>query len=386
MYITRKAEPILRNALEQMPVVALLGPRQCGKTTLARHVLQTLPDSVHLDLEKPDDLRALTDPQAFFGVHRRKLICLDEIQRAPEIFPIIRAEVDDEDRNGRFLILGSASPELLRQSSESLAGRIRYIELTPFSSDEIEAGDPHLRKLWLRGGFPRSFLAKSEDRSFEWRQDFIQTFLERDIPNLGFRIPGTAMRRFWTMLTHINAQVLNRSRLGEALGVSHHTVQHYLDILVDSFLIRSLPPLHANVRKRLVKSPKIFFRDSGILHTLAGIRDQQHLLANPGLGASWESFVLENICGDVRISRQWEFYFYGTHSGGEIDLVLDNGNNRIGVECKSSSAPGMPSRLNALMAQIDIEHSWIVAPVKRSYPISDTVTVGTPNDFIRSLT
>lgn len=322
----------------------------------------------------------------FFRLHRRKLVCLDEIQRAPEIFPIIRAEVDDDNRNSRFLILGSASPDLLRQSSESLAGRIRYIELTPFSPDEIRAGDSYLRKLWLRGGFPRSFLAKSEESSFEWRQDFIQTFLERDIPNLGFRIPGTALRRFWTMLTHCNAQVLNRSRLGEALGVSHHTVQQYIHILVDSFLIRSLPPLYANVRKRLVKSPKIFFRDSGILHSLAGIRDQQQLLAYPGVGASWESFALESICGDPRLSRQWDCYFYGVHSGGEIDLVLDNGNKRIGVEFKSSSAPDMPPKLIARMNEVEIEHSWIIAPVKQSYPVSDSVTTGTPNDFIRSLT
>jgi len=385
MNFDRKAAVQVREALDDSPVAGILGPRQCGKTTLAKMLLQGRPDSLYLDMERPDDLRALSDPQAFFRLHRGRTICLDEIQRIPQIFPVIRAEVDEAEMSGRFLILGSASPDLLRQTSESLAGRIRYIYLTPFAIDEVPDGKTALRSLWLRGGFPRSYLAKTDEASFEWREDFVQTFLERDIPSMGFRMPSGSIRRFWTMLTHLNGQVLNRSKLGESLGLSHHTVQHYLDILVDSFMVRSLPPFEANLRKRLVKSPKIYFRDSGILHVLGGIRTQRHLLTHPDYGRSWESFALENICGDLRINRHWRFFFYAAHSGGEIDLILENGRDRIAVEFKASSAPDVPSRLQTAMADIEIERAWIVAPVNRLYPHSDAITVGTPTDFVTSI-
>jgi len=349
-------------------------------------MLDEKPELVYLDLERPDDARALTDPQAFFRLHRGKLLCLDEIQRIPEIFPAIRTEVDEVDKAGRFLVLGSASPDLLRQTSESLAGRIRYFELTPFLLEEIDGSEARMRSLWLRGGFPRSFLASTDDASFEWRQDFIRTFLERDIPSLGFRVPGTNMRRLWTMLSHLNAQVLNRSKLGEAIGVSHHTVQHHLNILIDSFMIRALEPLEVNVRKRLVKSPKIYFRDTGILHGLSGIRTQQQLLSHPDYGSSWEAFALETICSSPRIGNRWQCFFYGAHTGGEIDLVLDNGKERIAIESKASSAPDLPANFLAALKDTGIRKAWIVAPLKRVIPLGHDVLAGSPTDFLNSIT
>ena len=368
-----------------MPVTAVLGPRQCGKTTLVKMIIDQNPDNIYLDLERPDDLRALSDPQTFFRLHRGKLLCLDEIQRVPELFPVIRAEVDEANVNNRFLILGSASPDLLRQTSESLAGRIRYIELTPFLMEELDSDEATLRKLWLRGGFPRSYLSDSDDESYEWRLDFIKTFLDRDIPSMGFRIPGNNMRRFWTMLTHLNGQVLNRSKLGESIGVSHHTVQHHLDILADSFMIRILQPLEINVRKRIVKSPKIYFRDTGILHALQGIISQKQLMSHPGYGSSWESFALENICSNPSLSRSWQFYFYSTHSGGEIDLVLDNGQSKIAVEFKASGAPEISSKFIATMGEVGVTSAWVVAPVNQMYSLRENITVGSIENFFETM-
>lgn len=369
-----------------MPVTALLGPRQCGKTTAAKMLLNNNPDFMYLDLENQEDIRQLSDPQAFFRLYRDRLICIDEIQRYPELFPAMRSEVDTTERNGRFLVLGSASPDLLRQTSETLAGRVRYIEMTPFLLDEVGGGEDTLRKLWLRGGYPRSFLAADEESSFEWREDFIRTFLERDIPGLGFRVPHSNMRRFWTMLTHCNAQVLNRSKLGESIGVSHHTVQHHLDVLRDSYMVRILEPLEVNVRKRLVKSPKVYFRDTGLLHALAGIRTQRNLLSHPDYGSSWETFGLETICNQPKLRKKYRFFFYSVHSGGEIDLVLDNGSEKIAIEFKASSAPEIPRRFSAACREINTEQKWIIAPVNRMYPARDGLMIGSPMDFIRETT
>jgi predicted AAA+ superfamily ATPase len=385
MFINRKSEPSIRKALQEMPVTALLGPRQCGKTTLAKTIINGRKDALYLDLERPDDFRALSDPQAFFRMHGGKLICLDEIQRVPEIFPVIRTVVDDAENRCSFLILGSASPRLLRQSSESLAGRIRYIELTPFLAEETAATDEDLRKLWLRGGFPRSYLAKSDDSSFEWREDFVRTFLERDIPSLGFRIPAEGMRRFWSMLSHLNAQVLNRSRLGESLGITHHAVQHHLDILTGSYMVRSLQPFEANVRKRLVKSPKIYFRDTGILHALSGIRTGRQLLSHPSYGSSWEGFALESICASPEISRRWRPFFYGAHGGGEIDLILDDGIKKIAIEFKASSSPTLSKDFFVALSDTGISTAWVVAPVVRPFPLKEGIMVGTPMDCVRGI-
>jgi predicted AAA+ superfamily ATPase len=346
-------------------------------------LLQDDPRLMYLDLERPDDMRLLSDPQTFFRLHRDRLLCLDEIQRAPEIFSVMRAEVDEAEVNGRFLILGSASPHLLRQTSETLAGRIRYIEMTPFSLSEVDKEEKDMRTLWMRGGFPRSYLAADDEASYEWRQDFIRTFLERDIPAMGFRIPENTMRRFWRMLAHLNAQVLNRSKIGQSLGTSHHTVQHHLDILIDSYMVRSLEPLGVNVRKRLVKSPKIYIRDTGIVHALSGIRTLRDCMSHPDYGSLWESFALENICSHPQVKKRWRFYFYSVHSGGEIDLVLDDGRERIAIEFKVSGAPDVPKGFLTALKDTGITIAWIVAPVERLYPAGNGVTVGTPHDFIR---
>lgn len=257
--------------------------------------------------------------------------------------------------------------------------------MTPFLLDEISADETSLRQLWLRGGFPRSFLAENDLDSFEWRQDFILTFLEHDIPSMGFRIPAGNMRRFWTMLAHCNGQVLNRSKLGESIGVSHHTVQHHLDILVDSFMLRILEPFEANVRKRLVKSPKIYFRDTGIFHTQLGIRTSKNLFSHPTYGSSWKSFALESICSHPAVTKRFRTYFYSVHSGGEIDLILDDGINRIAVEFKSSSAPEVPPLLAGALEDTGISTAWIVAPVNSVYPAGKGIMVGAPGDAVAYL-
>ena len=385
MKIPRTIATDIKKALIEIPVTALLGPRQCGKTTLVKMLLQEDPHLMYLDLERPDDMRLLSDPQSFFRLHRDKLLCLDEIQRAPEIFTVMRAEVDEADINGRFLILGSASPHLLRQTSETLAGRIRYLEMAPFSQCEVAMKEKSMRTLWMRGGFPRSYLAESDEASYEWRQDFIRTFLERDIPAMGFRIPGNTMQRFWRMLAHLNAQILNRSKIGQSLGTSYHTVQHHLDILIDSYMVRSLEPLEVNVKKRLVKSPKIYIRDTGIVHALSGIRTLRDCMSHPDYGSSWESFAIENICSHPHVKKRWQFFFYSVHSGGEIDLVLDNGRERIAVEFKVSSAPDVPQSFLTALTDTGISVAWIVAPVEKMYPAGNGVMVGTPGNFIRFL-
>ena len=296
-YIKRFFTEKIRERLLNIPGVIILGPRQCGKSTLAKAIISEIENAVYLDLERPSDINKLTDPEAFFSLNADKLICLDEIQRVPELFPILRSVIDENRRNGQFIILGSASPDLIRQSSETLAGRVSYFELTPFLFKEIsEHSSPNkLRKLWLRGGFPRSYLASDEKESFEWRLNFIRTFLERDIPQLGFRIPAKTLERFWKMCAHLHGQLLNSSKLGESLGVSHHTVRSYSDLLEQTFVLRVLRPYESNLKKRLIKSPKIFIRDTGLLHALLDIESHNELLGHPVYGASWEGFVMENI-------------------------------------------------------------------------------------------
>jgi predicted AAA+ superfamily ATPase len=373
--IERKAFGNIKKSLKDVPVTAILGPRQCGKTTVVKMLAKKRNDFLLLDMENPADIQALQDPAAFFDYYPNKTICIDEIQRKPELFPILRYSVDKNRRNGRFIVLGSASPQLIRQSSESLAGRIRYIELTPFSINEISNFENFYNRLWLRGGFPRSFLAKGDESSFEWRNDFVKTFLERDIPQFGFNIGASKMRRVWTMLAHANASILNRSKLGESLGVSHHTINSYLDILSDSFMLRVLPPYEANIKKRLVKSPKILFRDSGILHNLLGIRNYKDLRSNLNCGSSYEAFAIEQILSDISIAGKFEPYFYRSHQGEEIDLLLDSGNELIAIECKASSSPDIPKGLLTAVKDLNISRTFIVAPVGREYPVADNMMV-----------
>lgn len=380
-YIPRNLGKKVAESLQAFPAVAILGPRQSGKSTLAKAIMEERPDCTYLDLERPSDLQKLAEPELFFDLHKGELICLDEIQRAPEIFPILRSVIDDRRRKGQFLILGSASPSLIRQSSETLAGRIAYLELTPFLLSEVWKSAKGLETHWLRGGFPDSFLARSEEESLQWRQNFIQTFLERDIPQLGIRIASRTLERLWKMCAHHHGQLLNQSQLGESLGVSHTSIRSYLDLLSETFMLRILPPLLPNLRKRLIKSPRVYLRDSGILHSLLDIENHDDLLGHPVRGASWEGWVIENILGEL---PAWRGYFYRTSTGAELDLVLEKGRKRIAVECKLSAAPEVGQGFWSAHSDLEIKETWIIAPVKQSYPIKKGVTVGPLIEFIES--
>jgi len=324
--------------LDSFPAVAILGPRQVGKTTLAQDIAAERP-SVYLDLESEADRVKLTDAGYYLRQHNDKLIILDEIHRAPEIFQEMRGVIDETRRAGRrtgqFLILGSASMELLRQSGESLAGRIAYSEMFPLSLNEV--GQDRRDTLWVRGGYPDSFLARSDKISSTWRRDFIRTYLERDVPQFGPRIPSERLRRFWTMLAHLHGGLLNSANLARSLEVDNKTISNYLDLLVDLLLVRKLEPWHANVGKRLVKSPKVYVRDAGILHALLQIPSLEALLGNPKLGDSWEGFVIENVASEL--ADLATPYFYRTSAGAEVDLVLDFGTETWAIEIKRSTAP-----------------------------------------------
>lgn len=383
-YIRRFITEGIKQKLQNIPAVIILGPRQCGKSTLAKAIISEIANAVYLDLERPSDINKLTDPEAFFSLNANKLICLDEIQRVPELFPVLRSMIDENKRNGQFIILGSASPNLIKQSSETLAGRISYFELTPFLFKEISENNHlnRLRKVWLRGGFPRSYLASDERESFEWRLDFIRTFLERDIPQIGFRIPAKTLERFWKMCAHLHGQILNSSKLGESLGLSHHTVRSYVDLFDQTFVLRVLRPYEPNLKKRLVKSPKIYIRDTGLLHALLGIEDHNDLLGHPVYGASWEGFVIENI---LSLLPDWTASFYRTSSGSEIDLILEKGKRRIAVECKVSTSPSLNRGFWNAMDDLNFEEAWIIAPVKDSYPAERGVMVAPLQKFIDHL-
>ena len=375
-YINRRTEIKLQESLRSFPVTALLGPRQCGKSTLARHVIADRADTVYLDLEKPSDLRKLEDAEFFFHTQKDKLVCIDEVQMGPELFPIIRVAVDEDRRPAKFLILGSASQDLIRQSSETLAGRIHFLELTPFTYDELLDDNPEKYEdpvfLWTRGGFPEAALAESDSHSFDWRSDFIRTFLERDIPQFGFTIPAITMRRFWTMLAHYHGQMLNASKFGQALGVSHPTISNYIDIMEQTFMVRILPPLMANIKKRLVKTHKVYLRDAGVLHALLEIEDTEALLGHPISGASWEGWCIEQI---LAVMPDWRASFYRTSSGEEIDLIIERGRRRLAFEFKASMSPKLSRCFAGTLTVLQPDHTWIVAPVLEPYLKHPGVTV-----------
>jgi uncharacterized protein len=371
----RKLFQLIESRLQDYPAVALLGPRQVGKTTLARAVLARYPGAVMFDLERESDRAALSRPELFFAAHRDRLLILDEVQLMPGLFEALRPEIDADRRPGRLLLLGSASGELLRQSGESLAGRVSYLELTPLLAEEVHAVElASLQSLWLRGGFPLSALARNDDASFVWRQDFIRSFLQRDLPDLGVRVPAETMRRFWQMLAHLQGQMFNASQLGQSLGgVAHTTTARYLDVLVDTMMVRRLPPLLPNLGKRLVKSPKIYLRDSGILHALLGIATVQDLQGHPVAGASWEGFVVEQVAAvlppDAHLS------FYRTAAGTEIDLVIEHRGRRSGVEIKFSSAPKPTKGFWQALEDLQLDRAFVIAPVTRRYALSAEVDV-----------
>jgi uncharacterized protein len=347
--IARLAQPKIRKLLQQFPAVALLGPRQVGKTTLAHSLADELgQQALYLDLELPSDRAKLTDAELYLSQHAERLVILDEIHRLPGIFETLRSLIDQRRRKGKrnchFLLLGSGSIDLLQQSAETLTGRIAYEELTPFSVSEVaEAGVGSADQLWVRGGFPDSFLAANDRDSFTWRSAFIQTYLERDVPALGPRIPAETLRRYWQMLAHNQGQMLNAAQLASGLGVSGHTVARYLDIMVDLLLVRRLQPWSTNAKKRLVRTPKVYVRDAGLLHALLGIRDQEELLGHPVVGASWEGMLIENILDALPATARATFY--RTSAGAEIDLVIEfSARERWAVEVKRSLGNPAPSK------------------------------------------
>lgn len=350
------------------PVCALLGPRQCGKTTLARVIAGQEPTSF-FDLEDPVDLRRLEAPKlALEGLEG--LVVLDEIQRRPDLFELLRVLVDRPGNPARFLVLGSASLDVVRGVSESLAGRIGFVDLPPFMLDEV--GGAVGEKLWTRGGFPRSFLAVDDQASVAWRESFVRTFLERDIPQLGITIPAETLRRFWTMIAHYHGRVWNAAEFARSLGTSEKTARRYLDILAGTYMVRVLPPWFENLRKRQVKSPKVYLRDSGLLHTLLGIEDREALRGHPSSGASWEGFALEEVIREVGTR---EAYFWATHQGAELDLMVHVGGRRYGFEFKLSDAPGTSRSMRIALDDLGLEHLWVVYPGQTSYPLDERISV-----------
>lgn len=363
----------LEHKLSVTPIVAILGPRQCGKTTLAHQFAdKKRKGKVHFfDLENPVDLAKLENPTLALE-ELKGFVIIDEIQRKSELFPVLRHLVDKQKKKTKYIILGSASRELVNKSSESLAGRISFLELGGFSLEEV--GVKLHKLLWLRGGFPESLLLKTEEMSYEWRQNFITTFLERDIPNLGIQIPPQMLRRFWLMLSHYHGQIFNASEIGRSLNISDTTARRYLDILSGTFIIRQLQPWYYNTSKRLVKRPKIYFRDSGIFHTLLSIKTSKDLVANPKLGASWEGFALEETIKVLNL-RQEEAFFWAVHTGGEIDLIFQKRGKLFGIEFKYNEAPKMTPSMKSVLDELLPEQIYVIYPGKGNYKLHKKITV-----------
>jgi len=346
----------------------LLGPRQCGKTALARRFAAG-EKAEYFDLEDPTDARRLENPSLALEP-LAGLVVIDEIQRKPELFPLLRVLADREALPARFLILGSASPDLIRTSSETLAGRVEFVYMSGFDLEEV--GTEHLTRLWHRGGFPLSYLAQTDEDSAAWRDNFISTFLERDLRSFGIESPPAQLRRFWTMLAHTHGQIWNAAQLAVSLGLSSMTVRRYLDILQGAFMIRVLQPWHENIKKRQVKSPKVFLQDSGLLHSLLEIRGQRALLGHPKLGASWEGFALDQIIRCLQIGTP---YFWATHAGAELDLLATVDGRRYGFECKYSDAPGATRSMHTAVAELQLEYLFVIYPGSKAYPLGEKVTV-----------
>ena len=375
--------PLLKNldaAFRIHPVVALLGPRQCGKTTLARAYAarkKRFSPENYFDLEDPTDLVRLENPKLALE-SLKNLIVIDEIQKRPELFPILRVLCDKPRSNQRFLILGSASRDLIHQSSETLAGRIHHTEITPFSTAETH----NIPRTWVRGGFPRSYLAKTHAQSYQWRNNYIATYLERDVPQLGFNIPTESLRRFWMMLAHYHGNIFNASELGRSLGTSDTTVRRYLDILVGTFMVRSLTPWFENIGKRQVKAPKIYFRDSGILHNLLGITDQPSLLVHPKLGASWEGFALEEVIRTQKATPE-ECYFWAIHEQADLDLLIVRNGKRIGYEIKYTDTPRITRSMHQALELLQLHELVVIYPGDKSFPLATKIRAVALHEFVR---
>ncbi len=357
----------LRTALRRSPVTVLLGPRQCGKTTLAR-LLEKDSAATYFDLESRQDLARLQNPELALS-STGDLVIIDEIQRLPVLFDVLRVLVDREPEKRRFLILGSASPDIVRNVSESLAGRVEFIDLAGFNL--MEVGPDSATTLWLKGGYPRSFLATRDADSFAWREGFIRTFLERDIPQLGISIPAPAMRRFWTMLAHFHGQIWNASELARSMGTSDKTARNYLDILTGTYMVRQLQPWYQNVGKRQVKAPKIYLRDTGLLHNLLSLPNYEALNSHPRVGASWEGFVMEQLLLTIRPGAA---YFWATYQGAEIDLFFIHHGKRFGIEIKYSESPKATRSAQIALNDLGLQHLWLVHPGNHTYPVDEKIS------------
>ena len=375
--LIRQITEKLQTAIAQVPAVVLLGARQVGKTTLAKTIAKSV-DSIYLDLESPEDLLKLSDPASFLSAHADKLVILDEIQRSPELFPVLRGLIDKNREQGRaagqFLLLGSVSMALMRQSSESLAGRISYIEMSGLNLAEIDGNQQGRQSLWLRGGYPDSYLAADDNSSMDWLENLLRTYLERDVPQIGFRVPAARLRRLWTMLAHWQGETINYSKLATNLEVTAKTVSNYIALLTDLLLVRRLEPWHVNVKKRLVKSPRFYVRDSGILHRLLGINRYDALLSHPVLGKSWEGFTVENILSTL--PRRAESYFYRTAAGAEVDLVIKMPSSEIwAIEIKYGVAPKLGKHYSQTCADVGATHKYILYGGDDEFPVGDDVKI-----------
>lgn len=373
-YITRTAESEVLRLVGTFPAVVIVGPRQVGKTSLARRIAERLErPSVYLDLELPDDFGKLSNPSLFLEKLSNQTVIIDEVQRRPALFPILRALIDRQREPGRFILLGSASPELIRDTSESLAGRVAYFELQPFSYQETAQVSDY-QSHWLRGGFPESLLAVDEQSSLDWRENFVQTYLERDLPLLGLRAEPILVRRLWTMLAHLSGGLLNLETLAGSLGITAPTVRRYIDFLEAAYLIRRLPPWFANISKRLVKTPKVYIRDTGVLHTLLNIASLQKLQGHPSLGASWETYVLQEIA--AKLPPRHEIAFYRTQDGTEADFVIVNaGLPETLVEVKYSSTPKVSKGFYIAQQDLGVQRGMVVCPTEQGYPLSENTSV-----------
>lgn len=361
----------IQQAFRVNPIVALLGPRQCGKTTLAKQIFADQETEQlgrnYFDCEKAIDIQRLQNPAIALS-ELNGLVVMDEIQLRPDLFPALRVIIDEKRDSQRYLILGSASRDLIKQSSETLAGRISYLELTPFTAAEVD----NMQRLWLRGGFPNAYLAETETASYQWRAAYIRTFLERDIPALGIKIPSEQLRRFWQMLTHYHGQVVNMSELGRSLNLSHNTTKKYIDILAGTFMIRILYPWYENLGKRQVKAPKIYFRDSGVYHALSNIKSNDELLVNPKLGASWEGFALEEIIRSQNVDP-YDCYFWRTHSGAELDLLIVRGDQRIGFEFKYTDTPKVTKSMRVAIEDLHLQELIVISPGKHEFKMDEKI-------------
>ncbi len=380
-YIQRVLLHQLKKYLTVFPAVAILGPRQCGKSTLVKSLDQHFDGLLYLDMQKESDLNKLSEPEIFFASNADKIICLDEIQLVPKLFSVLRSAIDSNRINGKFILLGSASQELLQHTSESLAGRIGMLHLSPFLINELNYLESfNLHKFWLRGGFPNSYLADNDENSAIWLENYIRTYIERDIPQLGFQIPALQLRRLLTMCAHNQGQQLNLSKLAESLGLTHPTIRRYIDLLEQTFIVRTIPPFEINIKKRLVKSPKVFVRDSGILHQLLAIPNFNSLLGNPVFGSSWEGMVLENIIVNM---PSWDYFFYRTATGDEIDLLLKKGNQVIAIECKASDAPKVTKGFYRSLEVVKPNRTYIIAPTNDTYQLQENITVIGLENFLK---